>query len=62
VIKHRACAVEFSCCCWANILHFTGMLFTKKFELFPAPVLQLLLQAPVCAKLSFIAKLLTLTF
>jgi len=39
VIKHRACAIEFNCCCWANILHFFDMLFTKKFELFSAFVL-----------------------
>jgi len=62
VIKHRACVVEFSCCCWANILHFSSMPFTKKLELFFALVLRLLLQTPICAKLPFVAKLLTLAF
>jgi len=38
------------------------MLFIKKFELFFAFVLRLLLQTPVCAKLSFVARLLTLAF
>ncbi len=62
VVKHRACAIEFSCYYWANILHSSSMLFTKKFELFPASMLRLLLQALVRAKLSSIARLLTLTF
>jgi hypothetical protein len=39
VIKHRAYAIEFSCYCRANILHFSSMLFTKKFELFFASML-----------------------
>ncbi len=60
VIKHRACAIKFSCYCWANILHFFDRLFIKKFGLFFVLVLRLLLRAPVCAKLLSYAKLMTL--
>ena len=61
VIKHCTCAVEFSCYYWANILHFASMFFTKKFELFLASMLRLVLQTPIYVKRSFVARLLTLT-